>query len=144
MRGKTVATLALAILSPGLLLGLARRTATPMAIECGSLDLPKRHVLIRIPANPAGLTVNVTVAPASARPDGSHWTTLRAQAGGDSLSCHASDPASFILDLTEATGASVRLAVETDQDIEFRALTSTGEARGGMGLAPGASGIFRW
>jgi hypothetical protein len=120
------------------------RRPAGFSLECGSLGLPDGQVLLRIPADPAGLRVDITTAPAQLAPDGRVRTTLRVRAGTDSLSCYATDPSSFILDLSQLPASTVHLAIEMPRTLTFEAQGAGGRARGSMELAPTASGSFTW
>jgi hypothetical protein len=144
MRKKAAVAIGSALLTLTVLTITASRRTRPLSIECGTLGLPERQVLIHIPTNPAGLRVDITTASAPPRADGSQWTTLRVRAGTDSLSCEATDPASFILDLSRVPVSAVDLAIETDRSIALEAKGAEGLARGSMELAPSATGTFTW
>lgn len=144
MRKQAAALLTVTVLTLTVFAITASRRTPRFGIECGSLGLPERQVLIRIPTDAAGLRVEITTATSLPRADGRQWTTLRARAGTDSLSCEASDPASFILDLSHASGPSVHLAIETDQPIALEARSLGDIPRGRMELGPTASGSFTW
>jgi hypothetical protein len=139
---------AIAISSTLLTLSVLAVSASPITqhfgIECGSLGLPDRQILIRIPSNPAGLRLDVTTAPALPRSDGTYWTSLRVRAGTDSLSCEATEPGSFILDLRQVSATPVRPAIATDRTIALEAETAEGLPRGSMELGPSATGTFTW
>ena len=144
MRHRTTLAIGSVILTLGALALTASRRSAAFGIECGSLGLPDGQVLIRIPADPTGLRVDITTAASVLRPDGQQRTTLRVRAGTDSLSCDATDPSSFILDLSRVSVSTVQLAIEMPRTLTFEA-RSVGELpRGSMELAPTAAGSFSW
>jgi hypothetical protein len=144
MRNRTNLAIGSVILTLTALALTASRRSAAFSLECGSLGLPDGQVLIRIPADPSGLRLDITTAPARFVPDGRETTTLRVRAGTDSLSCYATDPSSFILDLSRVPASTVQLAIEMPRALTFEAKGAGGLPRGSMELAPTASGSFTW
>jgi hypothetical protein len=144
MRNRTTLAIASVFLTFGALALTASREPVQLSLGCGTLGLPDGQVLIRIPKDPTGLRVEITTAPAQLVPDGRERTTLRVRAGTDSLSCYATDPSSFILDLSRVSPSTVHLAIEMPRALTFEARGVGDLPRGSMELAPTASGSFTW
>ena len=144
MRNRTTLAIGSVILTLSALALTAGRQSTAFSLECGSLGLPERQVLIRLPADPTGLRVDITTAPAPLVPNSREMTTIRVRVGTDSLACYATDPSSFILDLSRVPASTVQLAIEMPRALTFEATGAGGLPRGSMELAPTASGSFTW
>jgi hypothetical protein len=144
MRNRITFATGSVILTLGALALSASRRPAAFSLECGSLGLPDGQVLIRIPADPTGLRVDITTTPAPLVSNVAPRTTLRVRAGTDSLSCYSTGPSSFILDLSHVPASTVQLAIDMPRVTTFEAKDARDLARGTMELAPTASGSFTW